>query len=40
MQREIGLRVDQIISRINVSDTDIAATELSMRQCIKEKAVF
>jgi basic membrane protein A len=38
MQREIGLRDDQIIRKINVSDTDAAATELAIRQCIEEGA--
>ena len=38
MQREIGLRDDQIISKINVSDTNTAATELAIRQCIEEGA--
>ncbi|MDR1242119.1 MAG: BMP family ABC transporter substrate-binding protein [Deltaproteobacteria bacterium] len=38
MQSEIGLRDDQIIRKINVSDTDTAATELAIRQCIEEGA--
>jgi basic membrane protein A len=38
MQREIGLGDSQIIRKINVSDTDAAATELAIRECIAEGA--
>jgi basic membrane protein A len=38
MQREIGLGDSQIVRKINVSDTDAAATELAIRECIADGA--
>jgi basic membrane protein A len=38
MQREIGLRDDQIIRRINVSDANRAAMELAIRECVADGA--
>jgi len=34
MRRHIGLEDEQVISKINVSDTDQAATEYAIRECI------
>ncbi|MDR2050619.1 MAG: BMP family ABC transporter substrate-binding protein [Deltaproteobacteria bacterium] len=38
MQRELGLRDDQIILKINISDTNQAETELAIRECIADGA--
>ncbi|MDR3322332.1 MAG: BMP family ABC transporter substrate-binding protein [Synergistaceae bacterium] len=38
MQSEIGLRDDQIIRKFNVSDTNLAATEHAMRECVSDGA--
>ena len=36
MQQELGLRDDQIVRKNNVSDSDPAATEAAIRECIEE----
>ena len=36
MQQELGLRDDQIVRKNNVSDSDPAATETAIRECIEE----
>ncbi|MDR1048894.1 MAG: BMP family ABC transporter substrate-binding protein, partial [Synergistaceae bacterium] len=33
MRKEIGLRDEQIINKVNVSDIDMAAAEMAMREC-------
>jgi basic membrane protein A len=38
MQRRIGLKDEQIIRKINVSDSDPATTEHAMRECIAQGA--
>jgi basic membrane protein A len=38
MQKEVGLRDEQIIRRINVSDTDQPASEHAIRECIADGA--
>ena len=36
MQKELGLKDDQIVRKNNVSDSDPAATETAIRECIEE----
>ena len=36
MQKELGLKDDQIVRKNNVSDIDPAATETAIRECIEE----
>jgi basic membrane protein A len=38
MKDELGLRDDQIINKVNVSDIDMAAAEMALRECLSSGA--